>query len=69
MSVSINDELQNLKKVLKDHGYSIFKIEKIANGNTAFFKMDYCRPQSITQRSFYFNRHDIDKIIADITTK
>ncbi|HRP90864.1 MAG TPA: hypothetical protein PKX92_12600 [Edaphocola sp.] len=67
--ISINDELQSLKKELIRLGFINIKVEKVGNGNMAAFKVMYQRAAGAPIENNYFWRHDMDKFIESLQSK
>ncbi len=61
--ISVNDELQLLKKRAKELGKNVKKIEKIGNGNMSAFRLYYTENNEEEMKEQFFWRHDLEKLI------
>jgi hypothetical protein len=61
--LSVNDELQDLKKAALKYNKTIIKIEKVGNGNMSAFKIWYKNNNEEAIQENFFWRHDIEKLI------
>lgn len=66
--ISINDELQDLKKQVRSYGKEVIRIEKVGNGNMAAFKMYYKDAGSETMKELFFWRHNTERLLAFLAT-
>lgn len=67
--ISVNDELQDLKKHVRALGKEVVKVEKVGNGNMSAFELFYRDAGSETIKTAFFWRHDIDNFIAKFEAK
>lgn len=61
--ISVNDELQEVKKRIRAMGKEVVKIEKVGNGNMAAFQLFYRDANSDTVKTTYFWRHDVETFL------
>lgn len=61
--VSVNDELQDLKKRLSALGKEVLKIEKVGNGNMSAFELFYRDAGKAEIRTAFFWRHDMERFL------
>lgn len=65
--ISVNDELNEIKKVAQTMGKHVIRFEKIGNGNMAAFKMIYKdQAESETINEAFFWRHAMDEFLEKL---
>jgi hypothetical protein len=62
--ISINCELQDIKKRIAALGKHVIKIEKVGNGNMSAFVLYYQEQQETQVKQQYFWRHDVERLIS-----
>lgn len=62
--ISINDELQELKKSLAELDLSVLKIEKVGNGNMSAFRLELLNNKTKDKEVHFFWRHDMETFIS-----
>ncbi len=67
--ISVNDELQALKKRVRALGKEVVKVEKVGNGNMSAFELFYRDAGSQEVKTAFFWRHDMDSFIEKFEAK
>jgi len=62
--LSVNDELQDLKKAALKYHKTLLKIEKVGNGSMSAFRIRYQNDGEETVHETFFWRHDMEKLIS-----
>lgn len=64
--ISVNDELQELKRRMKKAGKDVIRIDKVGNGNMSAFRILYKEDDSETVHDNFFWRHDMENFLQKI---
>jgi hypothetical protein len=61
--ISVNDELQDVKKRIRAMGKEVIRIEKVGNGNMSAFQLFYREAGGTEVKTTYFWRHDVEAFL------